>query len=185
MAILTVGPGNEFTTIQQAVVAAKTGDTVEVQAGTYTNDFVGIYKSITLQAVNGEVKLVATISPPNGKAIIDAGGSGLNITINGFDISGTKVADGNGAAIRYEGGRLTLNNDYFHNNQEGMLAASDPNGVITINHSEFAFNGDGSRPYPQSLRQQPRPADNHQLLFSRRRRRPRNQEPGAEHHHHQ
>ena len=54
------------------------------------------------------------------------------------------MADGNGAAIRYEGGRLTLNNDYFHNNQEGLLAASDPNGVITINHSEFAFNGDGS-----------------------------------------
>ena len=132
MAILTVGPGNEFTTIQQAVVAAKTGDTVEVQAGTYTNDFVGIYKSITLQAVNGEVKLVATISPPNGKAIIDAGGSGLNITINGFDISGTKVADGNGAAIRDEGGRLTLNNDYFHNNQEGLLAASGALGSSLI-----------------------------------------------------
>jgi len=32
MAILTVGPGKEFTTIQQAVVAAKTGDTVEYDA---------------------------------------------------------------------------------------------------------------------------------------------------------
>ena len=53
------------------------------------------------------------------------------------------VPDGNGAAIRYEGGSLTLNNDYFHNNQDGMLAAADPNGTITINNSEFAFNGAG------------------------------------------
>jgi len=144
MAILTVGPGKQFAKIEQAVVAAKAGDTVQVQAGTYTNDFVGIYKSITLQAVNGEVRMLATASPPNRKAIIDEGGNGLNITINGFDISGAKVADGNGAAVRYEGGRLTLNNDYFHNNQEGLLGANDPNGVITINHSEFAFNGTGT-----------------------------------------
>ena len=107
------------------MAAAKSGDTVDVQAGTYTNDFVNVFKSITLQAVGGVVKMVATVAPPNGKAIIDEGGSGVNVTINGFDISGAKVADGNGAAVRYEGGTLTLNNDYIHNNQDGLLAASD------------------------------------------------------------
>ena len=81
--------------------------------------------------------------PPNGKAIIDEGGAGITVTINGFDISGAAVPDGNGAAIRYEGGSLTLNNDYFHNNEEGLLGAADPNGSITINNSEFAFNGFG------------------------------------------
>jgi hypothetical protein len=80
---------------------------------------------------------------PNGKAIIDEGGSGITVTINGFDISGAVVPDGNGSGIRYEGGPLFLNNDYLHNNQNGLLANADPNGTITINNSEFAFNGAG------------------------------------------
>ena len=125
------------------MAAAKSGDTINVQAGTYTNDFVTAFKSITLQAVGGVVKMVATVAPPNGKAIIDEGGSGVNVTINGFDISGAKVADGNGAAVRYEGGSLTLNNVYFHNNQDGLLGASDLAGTISINNSEFALNGAG------------------------------------------
>src|SRR4029077_11542254 len=88
---------------------------------------------------------------PNGKAIIDEGGAGITVTINGFDIRGAAVADGNGAAIRYEGGTLTLNNDYFHNNEEGLLGAADPDGSITINNSEFAFNGFGDVGHTHNL----------------------------------
>src|SRR5204863_1559204 len=58
--------------------------------------------------------------------------------------SGAQVSDRNGAGIRYAGGNLILNNDYSHDNQEGLLANSAPAGSITINHSEFAHNGDGS-----------------------------------------
>jgi hypothetical protein len=141
MAILSVGPRQQFTTIAAAVAAASPGDTINVQAGTYTNDFVFIGKSLTLQAVGGEVKMVATMQPPNQKAMIVEGVPGVSTTINGFDISGVTVGDENGAAIRYEGGNLSLSNDYFHNNQEGLLGAADPNGNITIDHSEFAFNG--------------------------------------------
>jgi hypothetical protein len=38
-----------------------------------------------------------------------------NVTINSFEFSGAKVADGNGAGIRHETGNLTLNNDGFSN----------------------------------------------------------------------
>src|SRR4051794_26590340 len=138
MATLTVGTGLEFVTIASAVSAANNGDTINVQSGTYKNDFLGFDKDITLQAVNGQVKMVADVSPPDGKAMISESG---NVTINGFDISGVFVGDGNGAAIRYQGGNLTLNDDYFHDNQEGILGAYSPTGNVTINHSEFAFNG--------------------------------------------
>jgi hypothetical protein len=67
----------------------------------------------------------------------------IAVMIYGFDVSGAVVPDRNGAAVRYEGGSLTLNNDYFHNNQDGLLGAVDPNGSITVNNSEFAFNGTG------------------------------------------
>src|SRR4051794_22118231 len=140
MATRNVGPGLEFTTIASAVDVANNGDVVQVQAGTYTNDFLDFAKNITLQAVNGEVKMVETTSPPDGKAMITESG---NVAINGFDISGVTVPDANGAAVRYQGGNLTLTNDYFHQNQNGLLGAADPNGTITVTHSEFAFNGVG------------------------------------------
>jgi hypothetical protein len=143
MPILTVGPGQQFASIAAAVAAASPGDVIDVQAGIYTNDFVGIFKNLTLQAIGGVVKMVATVDPPNGKAIIEEGRSGVAVTINGFDISGAAVPDGNGAAIRYDGGSLTLNNDYLHNNQNGLLGAADPAGSIIINNSEVAFNGTG------------------------------------------
>ena len=143
MATLTVGIGQQYSTIAAAVAAAGSGDTIEVQAGTYVDDFLTIRKSLTLQAIGGPVRMVETQSPPNGKAMIVEGASGINVTIDGFDISGVQVPDGNGAAVRYEGGALTLENVYFHNNQDGMLAAADPTGTITINNSEFAYNGTG------------------------------------------
>jgi hypothetical protein len=144
MAVLTVGPGQQYSTIADAVAASGSGDTINVQAGTYTNDFFYIGHSLTLQAVGGEAVIVATQPGLFGKAAIVEGVPGANVVINGFDISGVAVADGNGAAIRYEGGNLSLTNDYFHNNQEGLLGNADPNGTIAVSHSEFAFNGDGS-----------------------------------------
>jgi len=141
---LTVGQGKQFATIAAAVAAAHSGDTILVDAGTYTNDFPGtINKNLTLTGVGGMAHMVATTAPPNGKAILDVGGSGVSVTIENFEFSGAAVADGNGAGIRYEGGNLTLRGDYFHNNQDGLLSASDPNGSITIDTSEFANNGAG------------------------------------------
>jgi hypothetical protein len=141
MATLTVSNGQS---IQAAINAAHAGDTIDVAAGTYNNQFLTIRTSITLQATGGEVLLRETTSPPNGKAMITEGGAGLHVAINGFDVSGVAVPDHNGAAVRYEGGALSLSNDYFHNNQEGLLGAADPGGSISIDHSEFASNGDGS-----------------------------------------
>src|SRR5581483_7170806 len=138
MAILTVGAGQQFSTIGAAIGASHDGDEIDVQAGTYVNDFATITHKISLVGVNGMVNMVATVAPPNGKAILT---TETDVTINHFAFSGAAVADGNGAGIRYEGGNLTILNSYFHNNQDGILAAAVPNGTITIDHSEFAYNG--------------------------------------------
>jgi glycosyltransferase involved in cell wall biosynthesis len=144
VATLTVGPSGQFSTISAAVAAANSGDTIDVQAGTYTNDFPALIdKDLTLQGVGGMVNMVATVDPPNGKAILDVGAPGVTVTINDFAFSGAVVPDGNGAGIRYEGGNLILNDDYFHDNQDGLLSAPDLSGSITINHSEFDHNGTG------------------------------------------
>ncbi len=68
------------------------------------------------------------------------------MTITGFSFSGVKIPagdGGNGAGIRYQSGNLTLNEDYFHGNQDGLLATPFVTGAgnITINESEFGPNG--------------------------------------------
>ena len=143
MSILTVGSSSQYKTISAAITASKIGDTINVVAGTYTNDFLGVYHSLNFVAVGGVVNLVATVQPPNGKALIDEGGTGVSVSISGFDISGVTVGDGNGAAIRYEGGTLLLDHVIIHNNQDGLLANSDANGSITISASTFYANGAG------------------------------------------
>ena len=148
MAILTVGKGMEFSTIQAAVAASQDGDVIQVKAGTYTNNFATISDSITLEAVGGRVNLVATKPPPNLKGILTIGtsSSAPDVTITGFSFSGVKIPGGdggNGAGIRYQSGNLTLNEDYFHGNQDGLLATPFVTGAgnITINESEFGPNG--------------------------------------------
>jgi hypothetical protein len=140
MTILTVGTGQQYSTLAAAVAASHDGDLLKVQAGNYTNDFATINTRITIQGVGGLVNLVATVPPPNGKAILV---TNTDVTLDNISFAGTKVADGNGAGIRYQGGNLVINNCYFHDNQDGLLAADAPAGSITINNTEFAHNGVG------------------------------------------
>ena len=140
MTILTVGAGGSYATLRAAIAASHDGDVLQVKAGVYTNDFATINTRITIEGIGGMVQLVATVPPPDGKAILTIN---TDVTIDHLEFSGARVADGNGAGIRYQGGNLVINNSYFHNNQDGLLAASDPAGSITITNSEFAYNGTG------------------------------------------
>lgn len=140
MSILTVGSGQEFASLAAAVAASHDGDVIQVQAGTYTDDFATINTRITIEAVGGTAHFVAASSPPNGKAILV---TNTDVTLSNLEFSGAAVPDGNGAGVRYQGGNLTINNCYFHDNQDGLLSAADPSGSITINNSEFAHNGTG------------------------------------------
>jgi len=88
-----VGVGQQYQQIAKAIAASRDGDVVAVQAGTYVNDFATIYHKIMLQGVGGMVKMVATVAPTNGKAILT---TASDVTIDHFEFSGAKVADENG-----------------------------------------------------------------------------------------
>ncbi len=141
MAILIVGVSQHFSTISAAVAASRDGDTVQVQAGTYVNDFAAVNTKITIQGVGGMAHLVATIPPPDGKAILT---TNTDITLDHLEFSGAAVADRNGAGVRYQGGNLTVTNSYFHDNENGILGNASPTGTVTIRNSEFSHNGEGS-----------------------------------------
>ena len=140
MTTLTIGQSKQFATIASAVAASSDGDVLQIDAGTYTNDFATINTKITLQGVGGLAKLVATVAPPNGKGILV---TNTDVTVDHLEFSGATVPDANGAGIRYQGGNLTVISSYFHDNQNGILANPDPAGSITIRNSEFSHNGAG------------------------------------------
>ncbi|HEV7580226.1 MAG TPA: hypothetical protein VGO77_07410, partial [Mycobacterium sp.] len=82
MAILNVGAGQQYSTISSAVAASNDGDVLQVQAGTYTNDYAEITTKITLEGVGGMVKMVSTGNIPNGKAILL---TDTDVTIDHFE----------------------------------------------------------------------------------------------------
>jgi hypothetical protein len=145
--ILTVGAGEEFSSLSAAVAAAQNGDTILVNAGTYVNDFSIVKASITIEGVGGMAKFVATEAPTDLKGIITVDN---NVTIENCSFSGSAIptADGgNGAGIRYEGGNMTLENDSFSNNQNGIMGtpviSSLTQNNVSIDHCLFEDNGVG------------------------------------------
>ena len=142
-AILQVGPGKAFAAPCAAIAAASPGDTIEIDSSvTYVGDVCAwTTAGLTLRGVGG------------ARAHIDAGGqnsqgkgiwviSGANTTVENIEFSGATVPDTNGAGIRAQANNLIVRNCYFHDNEEGILTDAALN-IITIEFSEFAFNGFG------------------------------------------
>lgn len=148
--IETVGPNGQFPTISAAVNAQTAGHLyeIDVAAGTYQNDFSVITNPTDIEAKGGPVTLLATVPPPNLKAIITTTST---LIVNGLIFQGAAIpsADGgNGAGIRDQSNTatsLTVENSNFIGNQEGILTSSD-NGhtfaeTVKILDSQFINNG--------------------------------------------
>jgi len=108
---LQVGPGQQYKMPSQAIAAAHNGDTVTIAPGTYFDCAMIL--------------------------VID----GSDVTVKNLTLQRARVADGNGAGIRAEGGSLTVDGVRFFNNQDGILAAPNPKATIRILNSNFVDNG--------------------------------------------
>lgn len=60
-----------------------------------------------------------------------------DITIENFEFRGARVPDGNGAAIRFEQGQLTVRGCVFLDNENGILTSNHPTARLRISGSEF------------------------------------------------
>ncbi len=140
--VLRVGQGRDFGTIAEAAAAARDGDTLEIESGTYVRQVMTwTQKRLTLRGVHGRVRLLAGGAAAEGKAIwVFRGG---DYVVENIEFSGARVADRNGAGIRFEKGRLVVRNCLFENNENGILAGNDKDSELVIEDSEFGHNGAG------------------------------------------
>lgn len=133
-----VGPLRKLRTPSEAARLAKAGDTIEIDAGTYVNDYATwSQQDLTIRGVGGLAHLKSTGLIPNNKAIWIVAGN--NTLIENIEFSGARVVDTNGAGIRHEGGDLTLRNTYFHHNEFSVLTGAHPGASLDIESSRFWF----------------------------------------------
>jgi hypothetical protein len=136
---LLVGPSRSYKTPCDAAGAALSGDTVEIDTGTYLDQACTWSASNTvIRGVSEFAHLKPPAVIPNQKAILVI--SGNNTVVENIEFSDASVPDRNGAGIRQEGKNVTIRHCYFHNCEDGILGGS---GSVLIEYSEFFHNGYG------------------------------------------
>ena len=128
--------------LRKQMQKAKSGSVIEVPAGHYDLSDVEIGKSLTLRGPGDDGAVVFYSATVLSKGIL-VPLSGVSLTVENVTFKDARAWDKNGAGIRHEGRDLTIVNCAFEGNEDGILATSDPKGVITISGSEFIENGYG------------------------------------------
>jgi hypothetical protein len=127
-------------TLADAVTRARAGDRIVLDAGVYTDDAAVIMIPLTIEGAGGVATLEATRNIRNGKGILVVNN---DVTLRNLKFTGARTASANGAGIRHERGQLLIEDCVFENNQNGILAAPEPNATLTIERSRFYANGNG------------------------------------------
>lgn len=134
---IRVGPGEAVATIEQAARMAGDGDLVEILSGEYRRQpVVWTQRKLTIRGLGQRPVMVADGASAEGKAIwVIRNG---DVTIENIAFRGARVADGNGAGIRFEKGHLHLRRCAFVDNEMGLLTGNAGDATLEIADSEFA-----------------------------------------------
>jgi len=125
-----VGPGETYTTIQSAVIAANPFDTIIVRDGTYTENVNVDVNNLTIRSENGSESTIVQATNPNDhvfEVIADS------VTVSGFSVNGA-------TEYRRDGIRLlnvehcNLSDNKVTNNYNGIVLEYSSNNTVTGNN---------------------------------------------------
>lgn len=141
---LQAGPGKTYATPCAAIAAATSGDVVEVDPVTYAGNTCAIPAiTLTVRGVGGRATLdVQGTQPAQRKGIFVT--TGGDVTFENLVFQHAEISDDDGAnaaGIRMQGGKVTVRNCVFRENQNGILAEGDE---LLVERSEFDHNGIGN-----------------------------------------
>lgn len=146
-ATLMVGPGQRYPTPGAAARAARPGDTVRIEPGTYHDCAVWRTNHLTIEGTGPGVVLAGKVCQDKGIFVIKAN----DVTVRRLTFRGARSSDGNGAGIRVEGANLTVEHVRFVENEDGMLTGVEHNSTIVIKNSDFIHNGAFVKPLAHAL----------------------------------
>jgi len=136
---ILVGPHRELKLPSEAAKVAADGDTVVIdpKKGGYDDCAIWTQSGLTIEGRSGGVALVHAICDGKAIFVID----GRDTTIRNLTFARARTRSGNGAGIRQEGANLRVEDSRFIDDEDGILAASDPTSAITIANSTFIGDG--------------------------------------------
>ncbi|WP_394701206.1 PGF-pre-PGF domain-containing protein [uncultured Methanolobus sp.] len=125
-----VGSGSDcdFTTIQAAVNAANSGNTIIVTDGAY-NENVDVNKSVTLRSENGSATTNVNASDSSEHAL---NVTANNVTIEGFNVTGVTNFEMAGIYLGYSNDSIVRNN-VVNNNSFGIVLDHSENNTLSSN----------------------------------------------------
>jgi hypothetical protein len=127
-ATLCVGGGGKcFSTIQAALKKARSGDSIEIAAGTYTENV-----QIGKNSKKGEKISLMITGAGAGSTIIDGGGSGTVVSVFPqavVSLSGVTIQNGSASGIVVIDGTLNLSNCVVTNNQVAGAMSAEGGGI--------------------------------------------------------
>lgn len=140
--VLKVGPDQPLRRPSDAARVAQDNDIVEIEGGRYLGD-VALWNQngLLLRGVNGRPHLDS-----QGRTAQEQGiwvFRGNDIVVENVEFSGARARTRNGSGIRFFGRNLTVRDSYFHDNEDGVLTWTAPDGDVLIERSVFAHNGGG------------------------------------------
>ncbi|MFC7049099.1 right-handed parallel beta-helix repeat-containing protein [Emcibacter nanhaiensis] len=138
-AILYVGPARDYQTPAAALAAAKDNDVIFIDEGLYPDQEAVISQNnLKIIGLGTAPRITAPQVIKNRKAIwvID----GDNVILRNLELSGARVPDRNGAAIRQQGRHLTLEQLKVHDNEMGILTNNVKEAELVIRDSEIFNN---------------------------------------------
>ena len=138
--VYRVGPNRELRFPSQAARLVRDGDVVLIDAGVYQDCAVWRANRLILRGVNGTAHVKDVSCEGKGIWVI----YGHAVKVENMRFSGAKVANRNGAGIRFHGGLLVVRNSYFYNNQMGILTHNKRRSSLVVERSTFQQNGDCS-----------------------------------------
>ena len=135
--VLAVGPGKAFALPSEAAMAARAGDLIQIDPGTYTDCARWDADALVIEGMGPGVVITGKSCNDKGLFII----RGRDVTVRNITFTAASATTHNGSGIRAEGVNLTVENSRFIDDEDGILAGDNDGSTIVVRNSYFQGNG--------------------------------------------
>ncbi|MCO6458207.1 MAG: hypothetical protein J5I93_23115 [Pirellulaceae bacterium] len=160
LATLTVGGGGTFSTIQQAVNSARSGDIIEVAGGTYAESVNLALMGSAVGRSPGNLQLRGTgpgvvIASPGGPALFNSAAFRGNLTLDRLTLQSATAtaASDSGIVLDNYNGNLLVTNVLVQDVQDTGIQIANSSGTLILQDNEVSDGGTGAGDHGIELNQ--------------------------------